>query len=35
MMRVRRVEAVEKNVRIVIKWGLAKIKCGLDWVLSR
>jgi hypothetical protein len=35
MMRVRRVEAVEKNVRIVIKWGLVKIKCGLDWILSR
>ena len=35
MMRVRRVEAVEKNVRIVIKWGLAKIKCGLGWILSR
>ena len=35
MMRVRQVGAVEKNVRIVIKWGLVKIKCGLDWVLSR
>ena len=35
MMRVCRVEAVEKNVGIVIKWGLVKIKCGLDWVLSR
>ena len=34
-MRVRRVEAVEKNVRIVIKWGLVKIKCGLGWILSR
>ena len=35
MMRVRQVGAVEKNVRIVIKWGLVKIKCGLDWVLRR
>ena len=32
MMGVRRVEAVEKNVRIVIKWCLGKIKMwfGLD-----
>ena len=35
MMRVRRVEAVEKNVRIFIKWSLVKIKCGLGWILSR
>ena len=35
MMRVLQVAMIDKNVRIVIKWGLVKIKCGLDWILSR